>query len=504
MVARGEFYAGSKILQPLVSYVGLPLDQLNFLVCQIVGLLLAIPFRTVLSPASTSVTVRLTVELVAGLALSLFCFGQVWYLAGQAVVSYLLMKYGSPRWSQKAVFVFCMVYLSVAHILRQYYDYGGYTLDITGPMMIQTQKLTSLAFALSDGHRSDPSRMTADQKSQAIKEVPDLLSFFSFMFYFHGVMCGPLAFYSDYMAFIDGSYLTSFPSSKANGSAEESTKEHVNPMSNLNSCLAKKLVTAAVTGLIMVSLPSMICPPEGLRSEQTVAAPSSYREQHKWSYSGEEFFQKTFLQRSLYVLVCMTLAKQKYYFAWTLGESVNIAAGLGFNGYDNSGKPKWDLVENVDIWDVEMALSLKVNIDGWNKKTLVWLRRVVYDRAPKYQTLAVFAVSAFWHGFYPGYYLTFGTAALFTIAARQVRRNVRPYFQKSRNMRLLYDAITFMFTRMANAYITFPFMTLELMPTLHVYAAQYFWMHLAALAVVVYFTVLPPPKRPSQESIKQD
>ena len=42
------------------------------------------------------------------------------------------MKYGSPKWSQIAVFGYCMVYLSVAHISRQIYDYGGYTLDITG------------------------------------------------------------------------------------------------------------------------------------------------------------------------------------------------------------------------------------------------------------------------------------------------------------------------------------------------------------------------------------
>lgn len=486
MVSRGEFYAGSRLLSSLVSVVGLPIDQLNFLVCQLVGLFLAVPFRTVLSPSSTTVTVRLTVELVAGLALSIFCFGyQVWYLVGQAAVSYLLMKYGSPQWSQKAVFAFCMVYLSVAHISRQFYDYGGYTLDITGPMMIQTQKLTSLAFALSDGHRNQ-TKLTPDQKSQAIKEVPDLLSFCSFMFYFHGIMCGPLAFYSDYMAFIDGSYVVTFPSSsKANGTSE-SAREHADPMSNLNTCLLKKLLTAGICGAIMVTLPAMICPPEGFYSE--------------------EFFDKSFLQKSLYVLVCMTLAKQKYYFAWTLGESLNIAAGLGFNGYDSSGTPKWDLVENVSVWDVELANSLKVNIDGWNKKTLVWLRRVVYDRAPKHQTLAVFGVSAVWHGFYPGYYLTFGTAALFTIAARQMRRNVRQHFQQTQFMRTLYDAITFFFTRMANAYITFPFLTLELMPTLRVYAAQYFWMHFAALAVVVYFAVVPPPRRPpqTQATPKQD
>lgn len=46
---------------------------------------------------------------------------------------------------------------------------------------------------------------------------------------------------------------------------------------------------------------------------------------------------------------------------------------------------------------------------------------VVYERAPKnYGTILTFALSALWHGFYPGYYLTFATGALFVAAARKV------------------------------------------------------------------------------------
>ena len=71
----------------------------------------------------------------------------------------------------------------------------------------------------------------------------------------------------------------------------------------------------------------------------------------------------------------------------------------------------------------QLGNSLKVNIDSWNKQTLVWLRKVVYDRAPAQRTMVVFAISAFWHGFYPGYYFTFATAALFTMAARLVGRD---------------------------------------------------------------------------------
>lgn len=50
-----------------------------------------------------------------------------------------------------------------------------------------------------------------------------------------------------------------------------------------------------------------------------------------------------------------------------------------------------------------------------------WLRNIVYERVPKkYGTILTFSLSALWHGFYPGYYLTFASGALFVMAARIV------------------------------------------------------------------------------------
>lgn len=46
---------------------------------------------------------------------------------------------------------------------------------------------------------------------------------------------------------------------------------------------------------------------------------------------------------------------------------------------------------------------------------------VAYERVKSNGVLYTFALSALWHGFYPGYYLTFATGALFTVAARSVR-----------------------------------------------------------------------------------
>lgn len=68
-----------------------------------------------------------------------------------------------------------------------------------------------------------------------------------------------------------------------------------------------------------------------------------------------------------------------------------------------------------------MGTNFRDCINNWNVGTNRWLRLVVYERTPKkYGTLATFTLSALWHGFYPGYYITFATGALIVMAARFV------------------------------------------------------------------------------------
>lgn len=55
-----------------------------------------------------------------------------------------------------------------------------------------------------------------------------------------------------------------------------------------------------------------------------------------------------------------------------------------------------------------------------------WLRMVVYERVPrKYGTALTFGLSALWHGFYAGYYMTFATGAIVLSAARVVILNLK-------------------------------------------------------------------------------
>lgn len=150
----------------------------------------------------------------------------------------------------------------------------------------------------------------------------------------------------------------------------------------------------------------------------------------------------------------------------------------------------------MDIVTIETSTSLRELLIAWNKSTQTWLRTVSYERVRRHRTQLTFILSAMWHGFYPGYYLTFGTGTLFTLAARAVRRSVRPLFQGSREKQKFYDLITCLATRMAVAYMVFPFLLLDFQSSIRVYRHFGFVGHLLCLlAMYVLPRVLPPPPR---------
>lgn len=119
------------------------------------------------------------------------------------------------------------------HIHRLIYDYGNYTLDISGPLMVNTQKLTALGFAFYDGYRAkraqskSSSPLNADQEKQKVVDIPSPIEFLSYIFYFHGIIVGPLCFFRDYINYIDGSNLQVIPSSSTRPTTTTTSKEKV-------------------------------------------------------------------------------------------------------------------------------------------------------------------------------------------------------------------------------------------------------------------------------------
>lgn len=38
-----------------------------------------------------------------------------------------------------------------------------------------------------------------------------------------------------------------------------------------------------------------------------------------------------------------------------IADAINNAAGFGFNGYDSDGLPRWDLISNLRIMNIEVS-----------------------------------------------------------------------------------------------------------------------------------------------------
>lgn len=470
--SESDFYVGCRALAPVAAYFGLSIDKFNFLFCQIAFLLLSFPYRVLLHPSRVSPTTRHAVALAVGLLFGYFCFGyQILHLVAQASLVYMIINFASPENMHKIVLAVGMGYLSIIHLMRQTYDYGGYHLDVTGPLMVATQKVTSIAFNLHDGlTEKKDTILHPEQRRQMISRMPSPLEFYSYVLHYHTLMCGPLVFFNDYLDFIRGKQFLRH--SVRTGLRGHPTSV-VEPSPNWATL--QKLFISFMSAVSIVYLLS--------------AYPIEYIKQ-------DDFFNRSRLWQMLYIIWATSLHRHRYYHAWTLGEAICNAAGFGFNGYTSDNKARWNLISNVDIVTIETSTSLRELLIAWNKSTQTWLRTVSYERVRRHRTQLTFILSAMWHGFYPGYYLTFGTGTLFTLAARSVRRSVRPLFQGSRRKQRLYDLLTCLATRIAVAYMVFPFLLLDFHSSVRVYRHFGFLGHvLCLLAMYVLPRLLPPPPR---------
>ncbi|XP_034152817.1 lysophospholipid acyltransferase 2b [Esox lucius] len=461
---------GSSLLQPISEIINLPLDQVNFVVCQLFALLTAFWFRLYLHPSKTSPFIRHVVATLLGFYFALFCFG--WYALHflvQSGLTYGIMILTGVEHMHKYCLVVSLGYLGFCQITRVYvFDYGMYSADFTGPMMVITQKITSLAFEIHDGMCRKEEQLTPNQRILAIRRMPSLLEYFSYNCNFMGILAGPTSSYNDYIAFIEGTPCRRHADHQINTKAVGRHK-HTDPSPNIE--VVRKLATCFLSLMVFLSV-CKVFPVERNISDDFIATTPFYAQ-------------------VVYLYLSMLTTRPKYYFVWTLADAINNAAGFGFNGYNSDGSPRWDLISNLRIMDIEFATSFKMFLDNWNIQTAHWLKRVCYERCPYHPTAATFILSAMWHGAYPGYYLTFLTGIVVTLAARAMRHNVRPYFLGSPSHKLVYDIITWAGTQIAICYTVVPFVLLSVGPSMKFYRSWYFSVHIGCVLLAVALPVKP-------------
>ncbi|PNS15521.1 Lysophospholipid acyltransferase [Sphaceloma murrayae] len=385
-------------------------------------------------------------------------------------------------------FVFLMGYMSVSHIYRQIVSDPG-LVDITGAQMVLVMKLTAFTWNVYDG--TQPIEYLDDyQKSRALKQLPDLLDYLGYVFFFPSLMAGPAFDFADYRKWIETS-MFDLPPGTDPAKAPATRKQRRIPRSGTPAMIKAATGLAWILAFLKFS--------EFYHLD--VVLDESYR-----SYG---FLRRIWL---LYMLGLTT--RMKYYGVWSLTEGSCILSGIGYKGLDPvTGKPDWTRLTNVKPWGVELAQNSHAYLGNWNINTNNWLRNYVYLRVtprgkkPGFRaTMATFVTSAFWHGFYPGYYLTFVLASFLQNVSKNSRRLLRPFFlspdgKTALPSKRIYDVFSFLITQVSFAFCVAPFILLEIGDSLVVWARVYFYAVIGTLFCSLF--LLSPGKAYLAKEVKK-
>jgi lysophospholipid acyltransferase len=161
---------------------------------------------------------------------------------------------------------------------------------------------------------------------------------------------------------------------------------------------------------------------------------------------------ETWTRSFIHTWIALWSIRCKYYFAWTFSEFMFRVSGAD-KCVSHGGV-------NVRPFNVESATSLYDILHNWNICTDHWLKTVVHDNvlaSYKSKVAAVVAtnmVSAFWHGFAPGYYITFLTAGCCSILGYKIHKLVVPRLGPHMQF---YKTVMFVWTMIISVTFTIPF-----------------------------------------------
>ncbi|KAM7537639.1 hypothetical protein Aperf_G00000074600 [Anoplocephala perfoliata] len=469
------------------DFLGVPLDQLTFFVSQLIGILSSYLLKKYIPPCRQLTTWRHLTEIIVGTFVMYLCYqSHVLLLFWQAAMSYLIIIFLPPEIAQYAVLIFSMSFLSWMHMQRllAYDDARQQSVDITAPLMVQTQKLSSIAFNLYDGVvlASDKELSKESHKSHAIRKHPKLLDFFGYLLCFQNSMVGPFLFFSDYLCFIEGR-----EEDQVSDSVERefviSHKEEIRS--------AKEVLKSQFTLFIFHFL-------------LTLYAMGRYEPEYLIS---EEFQRLGIFRKYFWLSVYLFYLRQKFYCAWSISALSMLISGFGFSGFTTVNgilEPEYRNAINVRFFACELGTNTKETLDNWNIGTTRWLRECVYDRVPKrYGLVSAFFVSAFWHGLYPVYYICFLSTALVTMTGRLCRARLRPCFMGSYWYHRLYDIMTNMGGLFCLNYLGAGFLLLDTSLAFKLWGGFYYLGHIVPMIMLFLLPyVLPCVKcEPRRESV---
>lgn len=357
------------ITQGIADYLGVADEGLRLILGQIAGYPLFLFHRQFLRKCSP--TVQHAFFAISGMAIaywsigleslmhSSICIGVTW-----ATIN--VFK-GSPS-STAFMYIFHMGYLLTGYYFK---ETTGYDINWTMPGCVLCLRMIGLAVDVHDGTKK-PEEQSRDQKENALVELPSLLEICSQSFFIGGYFVGPQFSMRKFQNFIQRNINEDVPASRR---------------------FAFKRFGLGV------------CYLTGHLIGDKLLVPADF-------ISSVEFQNLGFFVKSFYFSIWVKVILAKYISAWLLAEGAVIMSGLAYNGKWEDGSIKWNGGANVKLRILESSPTFQHLIDSFNINTNAWVMSYVYKRLrflnnKLYSQIGAMAFLAAWHGWHPGYYITF-------------------------------------------------------------------------------------------------
>lgn len=221
----------------------------------------------------------------------------------------------------------------------------------------------------------------------------------------------------------------------------------------------------------------------------------------------EEFFNSSLFGCVYTITFTSMWFRWRFYIGWLLAESSCISCGLG--AYPAESEPRsgagpskliepsvtkisnidnFETIHNISFFNVELGSNMKIIMRDWNMTVQWWMSTYVYKKLPfksYYGKLATtLAISAFWHGIHPGYYLSFLSAIFVVFSQKSLDKTMTS--EMDNKTRYYYDWISWFFVfRYIDLCGAVPFMLLEFGLVWRVWTKIYFLGHVLVLVVMV-------------------
>ncbi|VDI11645.1 lysophospholipid acyltransferase 7 [Mytilus galloprovincialis] len=424
---------------------------------------------------------------IAGAVLAVVnCHIHIYHSLVLVIGSCLLIKICGPRKCQVFGYIWCFGYLV---FFRTCHHFG---LPKPSPVsnalqLFLTLKLVALGFEIHDTHELSKKGDTQEEEESTLQRkyrsiYPSSLDILQYSYCYIGLFTGPYYKYRTYEDFIQNRNSPNIP-----------VKEFV--IERL-----KYIPVIAVTFLGMSHFFSI-----------------QYVET-------EEFFEHPFWFRLFYMVPMFMIFRTRLYMAWLVSESMCMTSSLGaypveakakygqgptdLSGLDQSlstskshQKYDYQTVYNLSIYGCELGRTTREGLRSWNMTVQYWLAAFVHRRIPKhlksYGVAITMAVSAFWHGIHPGYYLSFMLVPVIVFAEDAMISAFRK--NSSEQIQYWFDWACLFFKMRGFDYMCMGFLLLKLDLTLAYWQSIFFIGHLVPILFIIISKIFKPKRKKEEK-----